>query len=584
MKIKLQTMLKHNWRTLLLLCTLITTSQGVYADYLSAYNLEGDSQWKNYDLNSSAYVDVNVTSTGIKYFFIVLGNAWYGLNSSTMSRSSCSNWKLYTNNENCGVDIDVTGTYRFQKGWNETCTVTISYPDAIKGSFDSWALHSLSSDYTYTSLTANTDYEFGVMVGNTFYKGGTKITSSDRSRTLDTSESSSNAQIKTSIGGSYTFSWNNSSKTISVTYPCTAPNNQTVKANNTATSLTVCTGTSVTITTSGSQNYYTYGLFEGDSSSPIETKSGTGSGLTFTAITPTNSTSSSVSKTYKVKGWAASNCSKTQVGSVTVNVDPNAALTSVGLSKSSVCTSDSPTATANGKVLGGGTGAWSSTNTGVATVAADGAISPASAGTTDITYTITGGCGTSGPLSKSATLTVNPNASVSSATVTFEPSGETCTGNGTRAVITGAVLGGGTGAWSWQSGTGKGSINATTGVMSDVTTGTTGTQTIRYTITGGCGGNPTTDGYVTLGYSPIISPAYKTVKAYEPVSFTSTNANITEWAISPAESSTNYLYDTSKRSAKFKGAPGTYVIKATNATITCKGVATVVVEEDDDCE
>ena len=49
--------------------------------------------------------------------------------------------------------------------------------------------------------------------------------------------------------------------------------------------------------------------------------------------------------------------------------------------------------TANGVVLSGGTGAWSSSNPAVATVDATGLVTGISAGTCNIIYTITGGCG-----------------------------------------------------------------------------------------------------------------------------------------------------------------------------------------------
>ena len=59
--------------------------------------------------------------------------------------------------------------------------------------------------------------------------------------------------------------------------------------------------------------------------------------------------------------------------------------------------------------LGGGTGAWSSSNTAVATVSAAGLVTGMSAGTCNIIYTITGGCG--GTVSAQQSVTINPNAS-----------------------------------------------------------------------------------------------------------------------------------------------------------------------------
>ena len=68
------------------------------------------------------------------------------------------------------------------------------------------------------------------------------------------------------------------------------------------------------------------------------------------------------------------------------------------------------TCTANGVVLGGGTGAWSSTNEAVATVNNAGVVTAVGAGTTNITYTITGGC--NGPVSKFQSITIVDDAPV----------------------------------------------------------------------------------------------------------------------------------------------------------------------------
>ncbi len=90
--------------------------------------------------------------------------------------------------------------------------------------------------------------------------------------------------------------------------------------------------------------------------------------------------------------------------------------------------------------------------------------------------------------------------------------------------------------------------------------------------------------------SLVLSPASKHVKSYEPVTITATNANVESWSLSPTEGATQYLYDSSKRRAKFKGvgdSPAiTYTITATarDGLFTCPGKAMVIVEEDDDCE
>ena len=96
--------------------------------------------------------------------------------------------------------------------------------------------------------------------------------------------------------------------------------------------------------------------------------------------------------------------------------------------------------TANGVILSGGTGAWSSSNPAVATVACR-ISNRVSAGTANIIYTITGGCG--GTVSEQVAVTINPNAGIASVT------GPTplCIGASATFNANGVVLSGGTGAW-----------------------------------------------------------------------------------------------------------------------------------------
>ena len=94
----------------------------------------------------------------------------------------------------------------------------------------------------------------------------------------------------------------------------------------------------------------------------------------------------------------------TASGSITVT--PNAAIISV-TGTSPICIGTIATYTANGVVLGGGTGAWSSSNTSIATViAGTGVVTAVAAGTANIIYTITGGC--NGTPSAIQSITVNP--------------------------------------------------------------------------------------------------------------------------------------------------------------------------------
>jgi uncharacterized protein YjdB len=121
-------------------------------------------------------------------------------------------------------------------------------------------------------------------------------------------------------------------------------------------------------------------------------------------------------------------------------------------------------------------GTWSSSNTGVATInATTGVVTGVAPGTSTITYTNANGC------SDQAIVTVNASPVVADKSV--------CVGS--------TVDMGPDGTWS-SSNTGVATINATTGVVTGVTPGT---STITYTNANGC----TDQAIVTVNALPIIS-------------------------------------------------------------------------------
>jgi tagatose-1,6-bisphosphate aldolase non-catalytic subunit AgaZ/GatZ len=199
-------------------------------------------------------------------------------------------------------------------------------------------------------------------------------------------------------------------------------------------------------------------------------------------------------------------CNGTPTAWASYTVTPNASAGTVTAGTSPQCIGSSTTYTVSGAVLSGGTvGFWSSSNTLVATVdAAIGVVTAVSAGTTDIVYTVTGGC--NGTPAALQLYTVTPNASAGTVTAGTSPQ---CIGSSTTYTVSGAVLGGGAGAWS-SSNTTVATVDASTGVVTAVTAGT---ANIVYTVTGGCGGIVTSQqsytvtpnasaGTVTAGTSP----------------------------------------------------------------------------------
>ena len=171
-----------------------------------------------------------------------------------------------------------------------------------------------------------------------------------------------------------------------------------------------------------------------------------------------------------------------------VVISPNASITSV-TGTTPLCIGGTATYTANGVVLSGGTGAWSSSNGAVATVSAAGLVTGLTAGTCNIIYTITGGCG--GTVSAQQTVVIRPNASITSVTGTTP----LCIGGTATYLANGVVLSGGTGAWS-SSNAAVATVSAT-GLVTGITAGT---SNIIYTITGGCGGT------VSAQQAVVISP------------------------------------------------------------------------------
>ena len=121
-------------------------------------------------------------------------------------------------------------------------------------------------------------------------------------------------------------------------------------------------------------------------------------------------------------------------------------------------------------------------------------------GTFNYTIPLTGGC--NGGVA-TGTIKVNPNANAGTVVAGTTPQ---CVGQTTTYSVSGAVLGGGTGTWS-SSSPSVATINATTGVVTAVSQGTTN---IVYTITGGCGGTKTAQAPYTVNSINTVSPASST--------------------------------------------------------------------------
>jgi uncharacterized protein YjdB len=146
---------------------------------------------------------------------------------------------------------------------------------------------------------------------------------------------------------------------------------------------------------------------------------------------------------------------------VTVSAAPNAGSISGPFS---VCTGSSITLTDGGTP--GGT--WSSTSAGVASVNSSGLVTGITAGTTNISYTVTNSCGTA---SAGKPLFVNPSASAG----TITGASSVCAGS--NITLTDTATGG---VWNASNGNATVSGGVVTGISA-------GTDTITYSVTNFCG-------------------------------------------------------------------------------------------------
>ena len=252
--------------------------------------------------------------------------------------------------------------------------------------------------------------------------------------------------------------------------------------------------------------------------------------------------------------------SVTTTANVTVNVSP-AAGSITGLT--SVCVGS--TITLNDFTASGGTGTWSSSNTGVGTVGSTtGVVYGVAVGTTTISFTeTTTFCG-------SATTTTNITVNVSPVAGAITGPSSVCTG--LTITLSDATAFGGTGTWSSGS-TAIGTVGSTTGVVYGVSPGTT---TITFTESTASCGTATTTATVTVN----ISPAAGTITGITAVcaGLTTSLTDVTSSGGTGTWSSSNTAAGTigSTTGVVYGVAAGTTTITYTETSVSCGSAITTV--------
>ena len=259
----------------------------------------------------------------------------------------------------------------------------------------------------------------------------------------------------------------------------------------------------------------------------------------------------------------------------TVTITPAASIASV-TGTSPLCIGGTATYSANTVVLGGGTGAWKSSNTAVATVNASGLVTGIAPGTADIVYTITGGCG--GKKSAKKTVTINSNLTAS-VTIAASPSTSICYGTSVTFTAT-PTNGGTTPSYQWKlNGTNVGT-NSPTYTNASLANGNAVTCVMTSNATPCLIGSPATSNTVTITVSNPTTPIVGAIT--QPDCVNGGSVILSGLPVSGTINQTGTViasYPITGATMTISGlAPGTYNFTVTNSGCTSSPTGNIVIK------
>ncbi len=353
-------------------------------------------------------------------------------------------------------------------GSPQTFSITINPTPTITLSSSPTSSICLNGSLTFTSTGANT-YTWSASAN-----GGLASTSGTNVGATPTSTGTASYTVNATSAAGCT---NTATQTITVN----ALPNVTITP---ATSGTLCSGTSITLTGSGASGYTWQAPVGGGL---------TGSGTTVT-ITPTSSP-----LTYTAIGTAANTCTNSAVKTITVSATPTISVSNPSASQSStLCSGNSVVLTATGA----GTFSWSPATGLSATTGNTVTASPTNT-TTPTIYTVTGtsAAGCISPASSQGTFTVTVN-STPTITLSSSPTSSICLNGSLTFTSTGANT------YTWSA-SANGGLASTSGANVGATPTSTGTASYTVNATSAAGCTNTATKNITVNALPnvTITPA-----------------------------------------------------------------------------